>query len=124
MESLRPKFSRKLQGPAPRGAGLSKKNLTQSPTIVEIRDLNYAVNGRPNFRRIDMDIARGRVTAIMGPSGTGKTTLLRLITGQVSADSGSVQVRAKIWRRSREASSMSCASAWACCFKTARCSPT
>ncbi len=39
-----------------------------------------------------MDIARGRVTAVMGPSGTGKTTLLRLITGQVSADGGSIQV--------------------------------
>src|SRR5208282_6453927 len=39
-----------------------------------------------------MDIARGRVTAVMGPSGTGKTTLLRLITGQVQADSGSIEV--------------------------------
>ena len=39
-----------------------------------------------------MDIARGRITAIMGPSGTGKTTLLRLITGQVSADSGTLTV--------------------------------
>src|ERR1700676_1890434 len=39
-----------------------------------------------------MDSARGRITAVMGPSGTGKTTLLRLITGQVRADSGSVVV--------------------------------
>jgi phospholipid/cholesterol/gamma-HCH transport system ATP-binding protein len=39
-----------------------------------------------------MDIARGRVTAVMGPSGTGKTTLLRLITGQVRADSGTIEV--------------------------------
>lgn len=39
-----------------------------------------------------MDIPRGRITAVMGPSGTGKTTLLRLITGQAFADSGSVLV--------------------------------
>ena len=39
-----------------------------------------------------MDIPRGRVTAVMGPSGTGKTTLLRLITGQLSADEGSIVV--------------------------------
>jgi phospholipid/cholesterol/gamma-HCH transport system ATP-binding protein len=39
-----------------------------------------------------MDIAPGRVTAMMGPSGTGKTTLLRLITGQTRADSGLVRV--------------------------------
>src|ERR1700704_6761650 len=39
-----------------------------------------------------MDIPRGRITAVMGPSGTGKTTLLRLITGQVRADAGSIKV--------------------------------
>jgi phospholipid/cholesterol/gamma-HCH transport system ATP-binding protein len=66
--------------------------LNQSAAIVEIRDLSYAVNGRPVFAGLDMDIARGRITAVMGPSGTGKTTLLRLITGQVTADSGSVVV--------------------------------
>jgi phospholipid/cholesterol/gamma-HCH transport system ATP-binding protein len=66
--------------------------LNQSASIVEIRNLGYAVNGRPVFSGLDMDIPRGRITAIMGPSGTGKTTLLRLITGQVAADSGSIMV--------------------------------
>jgi phospholipid/cholesterol/gamma-HCH transport system ATP-binding protein len=66
--------------------------LNQASPIVEIRNLGYAVNGRPIFSGLDVDIAPGRVTAIMGPSGTGKTTLLRLITGQVRADSWSIQV--------------------------------
>jgi phospholipid/cholesterol/gamma-HCH transport system ATP-binding protein len=67
--------------------------LNQSSSIVEIRKLGYAVNGgRPVFAGLDMDIPRGRITAVMGPSGTGKTTLLRLITGQVRADTGSVVV--------------------------------
>jgi len=66
--------------------------LNQAAPIVEIRNLHYAVNGREVFSGLDMEIARGRVTAVMGPSGTGKTTLLRLITGQLSADSGSIQV--------------------------------
>ena len=66
--------------------------LNQSASIIEIRDLGYAINGRPVFSGLDMDIARGRITAVMGPSGTGKTTLLRLITGQVKADSGSITV--------------------------------
>jgi phospholipid/cholesterol/gamma-HCH transport system ATP-binding protein len=60
--------------------------------IVEIRNLRYAVRGRAIFDGIDVDIAPGRITAVMGPSGTGKTTLLRLITGQLVADSGSVMV--------------------------------
>jgi len=44
------------------------------------------------FDNIDMDIERGKVTAIMGPSGTGKTTLLKLIGGQIKPDKGSIFV--------------------------------
>ncbi len=44
------------------------------------------------FAGLDIQIPRGKVTAVMGPSGTGKTTLLRLITGQVMADNGSIEV--------------------------------
>jgi len=66
--------------------------------------LGYAVNGnRPVFAGLDMDIPRGRITAVMGPSGTGKTTLLRLITGQVRADSGSVMVAGEELRGIRRA---------------------
>jgi len=77
--------------------------LNQSAAIVEIRNLNYAVNGRPIFAGLDIDIPRGRITAVMGPSGTGKTTLLRLITGQVAADSGSIMVAGEDLRTVRRA---------------------
>jgi len=78
--------------------------LNQSNSIVEIRNVSYAVNGgRPVFAGLDMDIPRGRITAVMGPSGTGKTTLLRLITGQVRADSGSVMVAGQELRGMRRA---------------------
>ena len=63
----------------------------------------YAVSNRSVFTGLDMDIVRGRVTAVMGPSGTGKTTLLRLITGQVSADGGSIQVAGQDMRTLRRA---------------------
>ena len=66
--------------------------LNQSSPIVEIRNLDYSVNGRPVFAGLDIEIPRSKITAVMGPSGTGKTTLLRLITGQVLADSGEIQV--------------------------------
>ncbi len=77
--------------------------MNQSAAIVEIRNLGYAVNGRPIFAGLDMDVPRGRITAVMGPSGTGKTTLLRLITGQVIADSGSIVVAGQDLRAVRRA---------------------
>jgi phospholipid/cholesterol/gamma-HCH transport system ATP-binding protein len=60
--------------------------------VVAVRDVHYAAGGRPIFDGLDVEVRRGRITAIMGPSGTGKTTLLRLITAQIAPDSGQVQV--------------------------------
>ena len=54
--------------------------------------MRYAVGGRAIFDGLDVTARRGRITAFMGPSGTGKTTLLRLITGQACAERGSVRV--------------------------------
>ena len=63
---------------------------TAQDSIVEVRDVHYSIGGRAIFSGLSLQIQRGRITAIMGPSGTGKTTLLRLITGQVKPDSGQV----------------------------------
>lgn len=64
--------------------------------IVSIRDLVFYRGGRKIFDGIDMDIPRGKVTAIMGPSGTGKTTLLKVIGGQLRPASGTVKVDGEI----------------------------
>ncbi len=60
--------------------------------LVRIRGLHFARGSRTIFDGVDIDIPRGRVTAIMGPSGTGKTTLLKLIGGQLRPAGGSVHV--------------------------------
>ena len=65
--------------------------------------MKYAVGGRAIFSGLDMEILRGKVTAVMGPSGTGKTTLLRLITGQVSAAGGSLKVAGQDMSKLRRA---------------------
>jgi phospholipid/cholesterol/gamma-HCH transport system ATP-binding protein len=62
-------------------------------SIALLRGVHYAVDsGKTVFDGLDIEIRRGAITAIMGPSGTGKTTLLRLITGQILADRGEVVV--------------------------------
>ena len=60
--------------------------------LVRVRGLRFAFGPRVIFDGVDMDIRRGRVTAVMGPSGIGKTTLLRLIGGQYRPDAGTIEV--------------------------------
>ncbi len=60
--------------------------------IVSIRNLNFSRGNRKIFNDISLSIPRGKVTAIMGPSGTGKTTLLKLIGGQLFPDQGKIIV--------------------------------
>lgn len=62
------------------------------PDIVVIQDLTFAYDSRPILKGIDLSVRRGQVVAIMGGSGCGKTTLLRIIGGALVPTSGSVQV--------------------------------
>ena len=60
--------------------------------LIKVRGLSTVLNGKTIFDKVDLDIPRGRITAVMGPSGTGKTTLMRHITGQLAPDAGEVFV--------------------------------
>ena len=60
--------------------------------IVDVRDACYSIRGRSIFSGLSLQAVRGQITAVMGPSGTGKTTLLRLMTAQIYPDSGEVVV--------------------------------
>ncbi len=60
--------------------------------LVEIRELSFGYGDRQILSGIHMDLPRGKVIAVMGGSGSGKTTILRLIGGQLEARSGSITV--------------------------------
>ena len=63
-----------------------------SDNLIEIVDLDYSRGQRQIFQGLNITIRRGEVTAVMGPSGTGKTTLLNLITRQLLPDRGRILV--------------------------------
>lgn len=65
--------------------------MAESPYI-EMDNVVFTRGSRRIFDGVTLSIPRGRITAIMGPSGTGKTTLLRLIGGQLRPDSGRIRV--------------------------------
>jgi phospholipid/cholesterol/gamma-HCH transport system ATP-binding protein len=70
---------------------MSELTMPNNPTsLVEIKNLSFSRGSRVIYEDISLSIPQGKVTAIMGPSGIGKTTLLKLIGGQLTPDSGQV----------------------------------
>jgi phospholipid/cholesterol/gamma-HCH transport system ATP-binding protein len=63
---------------------------------IRIRDLVFKRGDNVILDHVSMDIPRGKIVAFMGPSGVGKTTVLRLISGQLQADSGSIEVNGQM----------------------------
>ena len=66
------------------------KKLTMSEILVDIKNMTFKRDERIIYDDISLQIPKGKVTAIMGPSGIGKTTLLRLIGGQLKPESGQI----------------------------------
>lgn len=65
-------------------------NPAPEENLVEIENLTFKRGERVIYDDISLSIPKGKVTAIMGPSGIGKTTLLRLIGGQIKPESGNI----------------------------------
>ena len=66
-----------------------------SEPLVEIRDLYFSRGEQPIFKGLSLDIRRGQVTGFMGPSGTGKTTLLKLVGGQLKPSDGKIYIQGR-----------------------------
>jgi phospholipid/cholesterol/gamma-HCH transport system ATP-binding protein len=64
--------------------------------LVEIKDVNFSYDVRPVLKGINMTVPRGKVVSIMGLSGCGKTTLLRLIGGALRPTTGEVRVAGRL----------------------------
>jgi phospholipid/cholesterol/gamma-HCH transport system ATP-binding protein len=60
--------------------------------VVQVRDLHFSYNDLEIFRGLTLDIPRGQVVAILGGSGVGKSTLLKLIGGQLRPSAGTITV--------------------------------
>ena len=74
------------------------KNQTARDTrqsLIEVKNLSFKRGERVIYDDVSLNIRRGQITAIMGPSGTGKTTLLRLIGGQLTPEHGQVLLDGK-----------------------------
>jgi len=68
------------------------KSVSPQNSLVSVRHLTFTRGDTKIFDDISMEFERGKITAIMGPSGTGKTTLLKLIGGQLFPNHGIINI--------------------------------
>lgn len=59
---------------------------------IKVQNVSFSRGDRSIYESVSLTIPRGKITAVMGPSGTGKTTLLRLIAAQLAPNSGTILV--------------------------------
>ncbi len=67
-------------------------SVSPQSSLVSVQNLSFSRGNKKIFDDISLEFERGKITAIMGPSGTGKTTLLKLIGGQLFPEQGSIIV--------------------------------
>ena len=71
---------------------MDSENSASTSCLVELQSVSFSYGQRAVLRNISLKVPKGKVIAIMGGSGSGKTTILRLIGGQVKANGGKVSV--------------------------------
>src|SRR6202158_5778582 len=65
--------------------------LTATPAIA-VRDLRKVYDGKPAVDGLSLTVQRGSFFGFLGPNGAGKSTTIRMLTGLIPADSGSIQI--------------------------------
>jgi phospholipid/cholesterol/gamma-HCH transport system ATP-binding protein len=91
--------------------------------LIEVKDLSFKRGERVIYDQVNLKIRQGQITGIMGPSGTGKTTLLRLIGGQLTPDQGEVLFDGQNIAKMSRKELLLRVRVWACFFKVAHCLP-
>src|SRR5574344_145773 len=59
--------------------------------LISVRNVSFSYASKQIYKNLSLDIPKGKITAILGPSGTGKTTILRLIGAQLTPDEGTIE---------------------------------
>lgn len=71
-------------------------NVISGNDVLDIEDLSKSFGSHQLFSHVDISIKRGERVALIGSNGTGKTTILKIINGLVSADAGKINLGSKV----------------------------
>ncbi|MFW2587142.1 ABC-F family ATP-binding cassette domain-containing protein [Sagittula sp. SSi028] len=79
-----------------RRQGTAAMDLASGPKsgrkVVEVEGLQHAFGDKPIVRNLDLKVQRGDRVAFVGPNGVGKTTLIRILMGEITPDAGTVKL--------------------------------
>ena len=74
----------------------------EAPPMIRLHELRKSFGRREILKGVDLEIPRGRITALVGPNASGKTTLIKTVLGLVRPDGGRVEVGGNVlngdWR--------------------------
>ena len=70
--------------------GTDEKIMERSNNLIEVKDVNYTIEGVKIFNDFSIDIPNSGIVQIEGPNGSGKSTLINLLLGFISPDSGKI----------------------------------
>ena len=69
--------------------------MSEQSSAVEFRDVSYNIGGRQILERLSFEVPAGETLVLLGRSGSGKTTALKMVNGLLSPTSGAVSVEGK-----------------------------
>ncbi|MBV7393046.1 ABC-F family ATP-binding cassette domain-containing protein [Mameliella sediminis] len=79
-----------------RRQGAAALEMTSGPKsgkkVIEATGISHAFGDKPIIRNLDLTVQRGDRVAFVGPNGVGKTTLIKILTGEITPDEGSVKL--------------------------------
>jgi zinc/manganese transport system ATP-binding protein len=78
---------------------MTKQRLDTSPTVIQLRDASLKLGGRQLWQHLNLSLRSGEFLAVLGPNGSGKTSLIRILLGLGSLAGGSVTINGTAPRR-------------------------
>ena len=67
--------------------------MINSENRITLKNINYGVNNKPFFKNLSTDISTNGITVILGPNGSGKTLLTKIIKGLIKPESGELSIK-------------------------------